>query len=328
MKREGGFMFLYRQIYQKIKKYDTIILARHIGPDPDALGSTFGLKESILATFPKKNVFVVGAGTHKFHYLGSVDKMPEDTTHALLIVLDTPDWKRIDGIEEHNFACKIKIDHHPFVEKFGDIEWIDDTASSASQLVIELIYHTRLKMTKETASKLFIGLIADTERFLYAYTTPKTFQLVAKLVQDTKLDFTKLYPLLYSRPLKEIRFQGYLMSHLTITEHGFGYVKIDDDILEEYKVDAATAGNMINNFNYIDEMIAWAFFSHDKGNNNIRGSIRSRGPVINETAASFGGGGHAYASGVRLSDFDKVDELIEALDSVCEKYKEEEKDRK
>ena len=58
----------YRQIYKKIKKYNTIILARHVGPDPDALGSTFGLKESILATFPKKKVYVVGNGTAKFHY--------------------------------------------------------------------------------------------------------------------------------------------------------------------------------------------------------------------------------------------------------------------
>ncbi len=321
-------MFQYRQIYKKIKKYDTIVIARHVGPDPDALGSSFGLKESILATFPKKKVYAVGAGTARFRYLGFVDKLPENTEDALLIVLDTPDKKRVDGLEDKKFAYQIKIDHHPHVETFCDIEWIDDTASSASQLVMELIFHTRLKMNEKAASKLFVGLVADTERFLYAYTTPKTFELVAKMIKKTNLDFTKLYPQLYSRPLREIRFQGYLMSNLTITENGFGYVKMDDDVLEEYHVDAATAGNMINNFNYIEEMVAWGFFSHDKGNNNIRGSIRSRGPVVNETAASFGGGGHAFASGVKLPDFDRVDELIDALDAVCKEYKEEEKDRK
>ncbi len=321
-------MFKYRQIYRKIKKYDTIVLARHVGADPDALGSTFGLKASILATFPKKKVYVIGAGSSKFRYLGLVDKLPEDTTHALLIVLDTPDKKRVDGIENQEFAFKIKIDHHPYVESFCDIEWMDDTASSASQLVMELIFHTRLKMTREVASKLFIGLVADTERFLYAYTTPKTFKMVAKMISDTKLDFTLLYANLYQRPLREIRFQGYLMQNMIVTEHGFGYVKIDEETLEKYKVDAATAGNMINNFNYIEEVIAWGFFSTDKGNGNIRGSIRSRGPIINETAASFGGGGHAFASGVKLPDFETVDELIKALDAVCKKYKEEEKDRK
>ena len=315
----------YRQIYKKIKKYDTIVLARHVGPDPDALGSTFGLKESILATFPKKKVYVVGASASKFHYLGVIDKMPENTKDALLMVLDTPDKKRVDGVDPKNFADSIKIDHHPYVETFCNIEWIDDKASSASQLVMELIFNTRLKMVKEAASKLYIGLIADTERFLYQYTTPKTFELVSKMIETTKLDFTTLYPNLYMRSIKEIRFQAYLMANLTITSNGFGYIKIDEDILQEYKVDAATAGNMINNFNYIEEMIAWGFFSLDKGNNNIRGSIRSRGPIINETVARFGGGGHALACGIRVDSFDKVDEVIDALDEVCREYQKENK---
>ena len=61
----------------------------------------------------------------------------------------------------------------------------------------------------------------------------------------------------------------------------------------------------------------------DKGNNNIRGSIRSRGPIINETATHYNGGGHIYASGVRLDSFDTADLLIQDLDEVCAKYKEE-----
>ena len=60
----------------------------------------------------------------------------------------------------------------------------------------------------------------------------------------------------------------------------------------------------------------------DKVNENIRGSIRSRGPVINTTAALFGGGGHMFASGVRLKDMEGVDSLIAALDDVCKNYKE------
>ena len=188
---------------------------------------------------------------------------------------------------------------------------------------MELIFHTKLKMTESAARRLFVGLIADTERFLYQYTTPKTFQLVAKMIEETNLNFTELYPILYKRSIKEVQFQAYLMSNLTITENGFGYVKLDEEILQEHKVDAATAGNMINSFNYIEEMVAWGFFSQDKVNNNIRGSVRSRGPVINETLAHFGGGGHAFASGIRVSDFEKVDEVIDALDEVCRLYKEE-----
>ena len=99
-------------------------------------------------------------------------------------------------------------------------------------------------------------------------------------------------------------------------------MKIDEDILNEYNVDAATAGNMVNNFNHIEGVYSWAIFSYDKNNNNVRGSIRSRGPIINEVAAKFGGGGHAFASGVRLSNFEEVDRIVEVLDITCKEYNE------
>lgn len=313
---------IYKKIYAKIKKYDTIVIARHVGPDPDALGSSIGLRDIISNTFKNKKVYAVGFPASRFKYLGMLDKMDDTYYHnALLIVCDTPDLKRIDGVDVSRFKEVIKIDHHPFIEKYANIEWIDDTASSASQMILELVFHTKLVMTKEAAEKLFIGIVADTNRFLFYYTKPKTFDLVSKLIKTTNLDFTSLYENLYMRSMKEIRFQGYIADHLLITENGFGYMKIDNEILKKYEMDAATAGNMVSEFNYIEDMYAWALFSEDVKNETIRGSIRSRGPVINDVASQFNGGGHIYASGVRLSTFEEVDALVEALDARCLAYK-------
>ena len=181
-------MNIYKKIYKQIKKYNNIVIARHIGADPDALGSTFGLKEIIKNTFPKKNVYVAGLPAMRFKYIGLTDKFDNlDYDKTLLIILDTPDKKRVDGVNPDDFKNKIKIDHHPFVEEFCNIEHIDSTASSASQLVIELAFKTRLKLNKTAAAKLYIGLIGDTDRFLYDYTTSKTFSLVAKLIKETGL---------------------------------------------------------------------------------------------------------------------------------------------
>lgn len=313
---------MLKKIYNLIKKYDNIVIARHVGPDPDALGSSIGLKEIIKNTFPEKKVYVVGCSTSKFKYLGVLDKLPEDTSNMLLIVTDTPDLARIDSAIPNEFAYSIKIDHHPFIEKTCSLEWIDETASSASQMIMELAFNTKLKISKSAAEKLFIGLVADTDRFLFSYTTPKTFDLVSKLIKETKIDFTKLYKNLYMRPIREIRFHGYLQDNMNVTENGFAYIKIDNKTLEEYNVDAATAGNMVNDFNYIENVESWAVFSEDKNNNNIRGSIRSRGPIINEVASKYNGGGHKFASGVRLKNFEEVDKLIKDLDIVCKNYKE------
>ena len=317
-------MNIFNQIFKQIKKYNKIVIARHVGADPDALGSTLGLKEAILNTFPNKEVYVVGAPAARHRYIGNLDRFTEDMyENSLLIVLDTPNLKRIDGVDVSRFEYKIKIDHHPFIEEFADIELIDETASSASQLVVELIKNTKLKLNKECAEKLYVGIVGDTNRFLYYYTTSKTFELVSYLFKETEIDFTKLYENMYVRSLHDLRFQSYVINNLTLTENGFGYLKIEQNILDEYTVDAATASNIVNNLTYIEDMYSWAIFAYDKSNNNIRGSIRSRGPIINEVASNYNGGGHIYASGVRVSSFDEVDNIIKDLDEVCLKYKEE-----
>lgn len=312
---------IFKTIYKTIKKYDTIVLARHIGADPDALGSTIGLKEIILNNFPNKKVYVIGTPASRHRYIGNLDQYDESISNkALLIVLDTPDKKRIDGANPSNYAFTIKIDHHPFIEKYADIELIDDKASSASQLVMELVINTKLKFNKSGAEKLYIGLIGDTNRFLYHYTTTKTFDLVSKMIKDTKIEFTNLYENMYLKSLKELKLQSYVISNLIVTENGFGYIKIDQNILDEYDTDVATATNVVNSLNYITEVYAWAIFAYDKINDYVRVSIRSRGPIINEVASRFNGGGHIYASGARISNFNIADEFIKELDNVCYLY--------
>ena len=311
---------IYKQIYKKIKNADTIIIARHIGPDPDALGSSLGLKQIINDNFPDKKVYCIGSPAAKFRFIGELDKLPENFDNALLIVTDTPDHKRVDGIDPRRIKNSIKIDHHPYVETMCELEWIDDKSSSASQMVLELVFNNNLKLTKEAGEKLYIGLVADTNRFMFSYSNSKTFALVSKLLEKTDIDITKIYNELYLRAYKEIKFQGYMSQNYQITENKVGYLIIHDETLKEFNVDAATPGNMINSFNHINEMLVWVTATEDKDLGSYRISIRSRGPIINEIAANHGGGGHMFASGTRLKTEDEIMKLIKDLDEVSKNY--------
>lgn len=316
-------MSTFKKIYKKIKEYDSIVITRHVGADHDALASQIGLKDIILYNFPDKKVYAVGNPASRFKFMGSLDRFDESLyENSLLIVTDTPDIKRIDGVDYTKFKEVIKIDHHPFIEQYGTIEFIDDTASSASQIITEFVFDRKLKINQSIAEKLYMGIVSDTGRFMFNYTTTKTFDLVSKLIKKTGINFTKTYDKLYLKPLREVKFQGFIETNMSVTENGVGYLKITEDIMNEYNVDAASAGNMVNNFNYIEEVLVWGMFSFDKVNNTIRASIRSRGPIINEIASHYGGGGHQLASGARLKDFDEVDKLIKELDEQCLKYKE------
>ena len=161
---------MFSDIYKLIKEFDKIVIARHVGVDPDAMASTMALKDSILLTFPEKKVYVVGSGSNRFSYFGKLDKI-EDSKDSLLIVLDTPDIRRIDGVVLENFTKIIKIDHHPFVEKFANLEYINDTSSSASELVLDLINATPLLMNKDIAAKIYLGIVSDTNRFMFNNST-------------------------------------------------------------------------------------------------------------------------------------------------------------
>lgn len=315
-------MNIYKEIFKVIKKYNTIVIARHIGADPDALGSQFALRDIIVNLFPEKRVYAVGNPASRFKFFGSNEKIDDvDTTKGLLIVLDTPDIKRIDGVNLNNFKYVIKIDHHPIIDKYANIELVDEDSCSTSQLILEFAFNNKIELNKSIGEKIYLGIVGDTDRFLHDYTSPKTFALVNRLLEETKIDFTSLYKILYQRPIAEIRFEGYIYQNLTLTDNGVAYIKITDKKLKEFGVDSAAAGNMINDLKFVSEIIIWVFFTEDIKTNLIRANIRSVGPYINEVATEFGGGGHKYASGVKLKNWDDTDKLVLELDKLAGNYK-------
>ncbi len=315
----------FKKILKKIKQYDIIVIARHISPDPDAIASQISLRDAIKLTFPKKQVYAVGTSVSKFKYYGALDRIDETnfTEDALLIALDVPNVSRIDGVDKSAFKEIFKIDHHPTDEVFGECDWVDETSSSTCQMIIELLLETGMKFDRKIAENLYLGVVSDSDRFLISYTTAKTFNLVSRLIEKSQIDFTNLYPYLYERPLQEIKFHGYLSENLTVSENGFAYINITPEILKEYGVDPATPSNMINDFSNIRDVYVWTFVTYDEKNEVYKVNIRSKGPIINETAAMYGGGGHKFASGVRTRNKEDIPALLDALEEVCRKYKAE-----
>ncbi len=315
---------MHKEILKAIKSYDNIVIARHVGVDPDAMASQIGLKKAIELTFKDKNVYVIGNGSVKFNFMGTLDKGIDfnQIDNILLIVVDTPDKRRVDMEELTHYEYSIKIDHHPFIEKFCDIEHIEDSKSSASEVIYDLIKEMKLELNKEICEILFAGIVADTNRFLFNNSGADTFKIISEMISKYDIDITKVYLNLYKRPFIEVKFFGFMASNIDKTPNGVGVIKIDKNTIDEYKVDPATGGNLINEFNNIEEFLIWMSATEDVKNKVIRVSVRSRGPVINKLLEKYGGGGHALASGVKLPSFEEVDKLIQDLDILCKEYKE------
>src|SRR5690625_4891105 len=169
-----------KKIIQMIKDYETIIIHRHVRPDPDALGSQAGLKEIIKQSFPDKIVYIVGEEDPSLHFLVRMDQISDQTyDQALVIVCDTANAARISDTRYDLGEKIIKIDHHPNVDQYGELRWVDTDASSTSEMIYDFYLQAQAEgflINDEAARLIYAGIVGDTGRFVFPNTTKKTFQ--------------------------------------------------------------------------------------------------------------------------------------------------------
>lgn len=305
-----------KEILEKIKAYEKIIIHRHVRPDPDALGSQVGLKEIIKQNFPSKEVYAVGEEDPAHYYLTRMDEVGDDVFKgALIIVCDTANTSRISDKRFTLGDYLIKIDHHPNNDLYGDLSWVDTGASSTSEMIYELFKSDdSLKLTNEAARLIYAGIVGDTGRFLFPSTTNRTFNIASDLV-DYSFDRSALYNDMYNTPIKIARMQGYVLENFTLSENGVSTIRLTKEILRKFDLTSLETGSLVGVLGHIEGIKAWVFFIEEE--NLIRVRIRSKEIVINKLAAKYNGGGHPLASGASIKTWKEADALTEDLEELC-----------
>lgn len=305
------------KILNEIKAFETIVIHRHVRPDPDAYGSQMGLAEIIRATFPEKKVYVVGTSEPTLEFLGEIDEVADDVYNgALVIVCDTANTERIDDSRYPNGEKLIKIDHHPNDDSYGDLLWVNTKASSCSEMITSFYenFKDELVLNETAARLLYAGIVGDTGRFLYPSTTEETLRLAAKLV-TFPFNRSLLYQNLYQRPFKTVKLLGYIFEHLNLKDNGAATIYISKDILRQFDINPKQASDLVSSIENIEGLKAWIMFVEEE--NEIRARLRSKGPVINELAKEYRGGGHPLASGATVYTQEEVAEMEEKLYQIC-----------
>jgi phosphoesterase RecJ-like protein len=306
------------EILETIRAFDTIIIHRHVRPDPDAYGSQGGLAEILKASFPDKNVYTVGKEEESLHFLRRMDPI-EDSVYeqALVIVCDTANQERICDGRYRLGKMVIKIDHHPNEDPYGDLLWVNTEASSTSEMIYEFYLAGKeqgLVMTKEAARLIYAGIVGDTGRFLFSKTNSKIFRYASELV-EYGFSLTELYDHMYRTKVNLAHLSGYVLQHFVFLPSGVAYVKIAKDLLEQYHASPSEASQLVSLLGNIDGLKAWVFFIEEE--KEIRVRLRSKGPIVNEVAKKYGGGGHPLAAGASIYSWDKADEVVAELEAAC-----------
>lgn len=308
-----------KQVIETIEKYEKIIILRHVRPDPDAYGSQMGLKDLLLKNYPEKTVYADGTHDDSLTYLGTPDQLSkEDYQDALVIITDTGNTERIDSDHYKEGAFILKIDHHPDVDQYGDVRWVDTTASSTSEMIVALFEYGKTQynwqMTSASARFLFAGIVGDTGRFMYPSTTVQTFQRASELL---KYDFDReaLFAGMYEVERKVLNLQGYIYQNFELDENGVAYIKVSKETLQRFNVSSSESSQLVSALGDVKGICVWAMLIEE--DDVIRVRLRSKGPVINELAAEYRGGGHPLASGATVYSWEEADELIEKLKQLC-----------
>lgn len=330
-------MNIYKQIEAEIQAASYIVITAHKSADGDSIGSSLGLLHFIEKLGKKAIVCHPDKAPDFLYWL--------DTTNILLME-DNPEEVAIEIKKADLIFCldynaisrvgpemqvlldeatgkKIMIDHHLNPEEFPAITLSETTASSTSQLIVDLIEHSgHLDLLDEKiGTPLYLGILTDTGSFRFNSVKPRTHEVLAKILAagvEHHLIHEKLND---NNTESRLRLQGYAMSEKleVLYDYNVAIISLSKEELAKYNYKKGDTDSLANLVLSIKGMKAAIVFTERDGIMKI--SFRSKGlenPVNLLAKEHFNGGGHANASG-GMSDL-SVTETLEKLKELIPRY--------
>jgi phosphoesterase RecJ-like protein len=317
------------EVLKEIKKSKNILLHLHVGPDPDSIGSALamfwflkklGKKVTVIrgdSELSESLTFLPGSKQIVKKNLFEVDLKKFD----LFIILDSSSKEMISRKSEIIFPDNLKtiiIDHHKTNTKFANINLVEPKFSATSEVLFYLFKEWKVKIDKNIAANLYIGIYGDTGGFSYSNTTADTLKAIAELVTIYP-DFSKLISAMRQNFSKEkIFFDSLALNSIeTFFKDTVAISAISFKDLEKRGIKKTdTSANSIPNFLITVKDWVIGLTMIEKEPNKINISFRSKNNIdVSEIAQILGGGGHKLAAGafLEMSLSQAKEKVIEAI---------------
>lgn len=293
---------MVKEILKHIAARNRFLLTSHARPDGDAVGSVLACCQ-ILRSMGKQAEVVLHDGVPRiYHPLPFADQVVQgsringDYDAAIILECDSVQRTRLEGLES---KFLINIDHHISGRPFAHVNWIEPGAVATGELVFRLAMEAGVKITPEIATCLYTAVLADTGSFMFEGTNDRTFALARELVlagADPAQCARNVY---FSHSTAKMRLLGAALSNLH-QEGPLAWIWVTRDQMERYSAKEEDCEGLVNYVLSIQDVEIAAFF-RELPDGRYRVSLRSKGKLnVATPAESFGGGGHACASGCSL----------------------------
>lgn len=286
-------------LVQLIQNSASFIIASHIHPEGDAIGSTLALGLGLQKKGKQVYFYNKDSVPESLRFLPFSEliksELPADSFETLLIV-DCNSLKRI-GADSAPCSKTAIIDHHlPEPSGVEAVKWIVPESASAGELIFKLLKHLGIEIDRAIAENLYTSIFTDTGSLRYSNTTPETLRIVAELM-ETGINAWEINRMIYENiPLRRIKLLGASLSTLEI-DGPIGWITVTDEMLN---VTGSTAEDTeeLSNVPRQIQGIEVSIFFRQKDNHTFKVSLRSKDRInVAAIAKQFGGGGHFHASG-------------------------------
>jgi len=293
---------LIGEIKERLGAAKKIVIASHVRPDGDAIGSLLGLGLALHDAGKSVQMVLADGVPSSFKYLeGSkfIEKEPKGN-HDTFITVDCADFKRTGSIFANFGQPDINIDHHKTNEKFGKLNLIEAEEVATSAILTNYLPVWGFVITQPIAAALLTGIITDTLGFRTSNITPEALRQAATLM-ETGVDMPEIYMRsLVRRSFPAARYWGAGLSTLQ-SKHGivWGTLTLADRKLAGYG--GNDDADLINMISAIDGNKVGMVFV-EQNNNHVKISWRAleAGVDVSQVAKHFQGGGHAAAAGADI----------------------------
>ena len=286
-------------IKERLEKARNVIIASHVRPDGDAIGSLLALGLALRAAGKSVQMVLVDGLPSSFKHLEGSDLIVKEppAEYDTFITVDSADFKRVGKPFENFGPPDINIDHHKTNENFGKINLIEPEEVATAAILARHLPEWGYNITKPIAAALLTGIVTDTLGFRTSNTNPSALRLCAMLM-ETGADMTELYmKSLVKKTFPAARYWGAGLSRLE-QKNGMVWATLT---LSDRKL-AGYSGNddadLINMISAIDGNKVGMIFV-EQSDNHVKISWRALQPGIDvsQVAKHFKGGGHAAAAG-------------------------------
>ncbi|KHE93120.1 MAG: bifunctional oligoribonuclease/PAP phosphatase NrnA [Candidatus Scalindua rubra] len=306
---------MWQKIVDIINEGKKFIITTHLFSEGDAIGSELALKRFLCGL--NKDALIVNNEAlpavyrcfdtdRDVKFLKNKDVNINLNDFDAIFIVDVADWSQLgdfaDMIKDSSIT-KVCIDHHASNPGYADINVIDKDASSAGELIFDLITFMKGEITLEIATPLYLSIATDTGWFKFSNTSANALKACSDLIEIG----------VKSELIYEQLFQNKHMSYLTLLSLALGilrtecdgkavWTKITKDMIKSSGVPFVDTDVIIDLVRAVKEVEVVIIF-REIGDRKTKVSFRSKHTVdVARLASDFGGGGHVRAAGASINE--------------------------